>query len=743
MPAPIAHQAPVEWFGSHRVLRHLLSELQRSDGEALGIGEPLEVLWQRLQDSDDAVQARFAEVVTPLEPALEELIVELSTRGTLPKRRRLDLRTLVQRLTCIYERASAHPVEPELSEQLEVRYAHFDVAELLRNTAAPFVDLAKTREISFEFEAPAHLKGEVDPQKLRIVFLNLLFNAFKYTPRGRAVRCHLNADELRDTFAIEVTDSGPGIPPDQVEGTFHRAREIDRSVSVTLGSLGFSLGASRDLARLHGGDLRLLPRGNEGGCTFRATFAQLAPKGLAVAPHARLDEELPQLVADTAARELRFEARLGSIDALRADLPLVLIVEDSRSIQRILVRCLESMCNTVSAFDGVQGLQKAIQLTPDLIITDLAMPRMDGEAMVKQLRQQPSLADVPILVLSGAAEPMQTVRLLENGVADALRKPFLVQEVRARVSGLLETKRTKEILMRALGHKELGMARLADELVERTRTLQTTLDQLAEAKQCAEKANRIKSNFLRMMSHELRTPLAAMQLHLTLLERRLNGALDAAGQQTLQRIQRSSNKLLHLISLCTEWAQVERGQRAPSAEPLDFATLIQDVAASFLAPAQEKGLDLCVSVDESASPLYNHERVVRLLVVSLIAYALQTTEHGSVSIVHCANEHEQLLRVSDGAPPIPVHLREDIFAPMLSEAGAAMAGAGSGLGLHVVRDVARSIGAEVSLETGLHNTFVIRFRQPGLRASRSSEHRWNYEPVRAHGAEEEHHHGDG
>ncbi|MEZ4272169.1 MAG: hybrid sensor histidine kinase/response regulator [Myxococcota bacterium] len=439
----------------HDQLYALLGDLMQGPNSGHYLRHPdLEALCQRLDATTDETRRVFQEMAAPLASSLHEIGVVARQKVDLGKDLRRDLRTVVRRLRCVFDAITRAGFEVGgTREQLSVDYTTTDVAQLVRRTANAFRNLARSRQISFEVTAPPSLMAQVDARKIELILLNLLFNAFKFTPPGRVVTCRLDADEEDEQSRIAVTDEGPGISPGHMGGVFTRSRQLDRSVCLDLGGLGFGLSTSRDFAWLHGGDIILLSDSNAGGCTFRATFPRRAPRGCIVSDAVELDSQLAEQIVCTAEAELITEARLGSKPTNRSDRPLVLVVEDNRSIHRILVECLESMCDTASAFDGVDGLAKATELDPDLIVSDIVMPEMDGETMIRELRKTKGLSDTPVLVLTGSADPMQTIRLLEGGAQDALRKPFLLPEVRARVAGLLESKRTRDILIRSVGKR--------------------------------------------------------------------------------------------------------------------------------------------------------------------------------------------------------------------------------------------------------------------------------------------------
>lgn len=416
-------------------------------------------------------------------------------------------------------------------------------------------------------------------------------------------------------------------------------------------------------------------------------------------------------MARTAASELAVEARLGTEPVARDGRPLVLIVEGSRAIHRILRgRFSPGLC-AASAFDGPEGLRLAIELRPDLIVAAVDLPRMNGEEMIRQIRARPELAEVPILVLAAAGDPHQGARLLEADGQDVVSKPLLPAEVQARATRLLAAKRARDILSEAAGHDDPDLARLARDVLERRQTDEITLEQAHHSRAAAELESRVKSGFLRMMAHELRTPITAMHLQMRLLERRAELARSPGLREGLVRIAHSSNRLVQLIDTCVEWARVESKRRELTTAAFDLSSLVSQVVAEFEGHAGRKGIELELGLDPGAVPSLSSDRkLARLAVLNLVGYAVQNTDRGTVRVSVDATGSAHRIWVTDGGPPIARERRDELFSPLQTGTDPGwQAGSGSGLGLYVVRDIVRAIGGDVALHRTepSGNTFLL------------------------------------
>ncbi|HEV3257379.1 MAG TPA: ATP-binding protein, partial [Gemmataceae bacterium] len=323
-------------------------------------------------------------------------------------------------------------------------YAEADLARVGRLVASHFEGLAEERRVAYSVDVPDRLPAQVDADKVQRVLVNLLSNAFKFAPTGGAVRFTLYAQDGHALFSIQ--DSGPGVPQQLREVVFERFRQADGTCNRRFGGTGLGLAIVKEFVGLHGGSVAV-GEAPGGGATFTVGLPLAAPPGSEV--RATADEGRAD-AGRQAANQLRICARLqsGSTVACPPDAPLVLVVEDNAEMNRFLAETLAGHFRVVSAFDGQEGLARALELRPDLILSDVMMPRLSGDQMVRELRRHPELDGVPVLLLTAKADDELRVRLLREGVQDALSKPFLAEELLARAARLIAHKRRAEEALR-------------------------------------------------------------------------------------------------------------------------------------------------------------------------------------------------------------------------------------------------------------------------------------------------------
>jgi len=330
-----------------------------------------------------------------------------------------------------------------------------DLAGHVRLTLANFETVAEQRGIRLQLEAPSQLPAEYDPDMLTRILGNLLSNALKFTPAGGVVRCTLTTRDA--DVVLEVGDSGPGIPEDQREAVFERFRQVDGQATRRVGGTGLGLPIVQEFAQLQGGYVGL-GQAPEGGALFTVTLPLREPSGAAEQATADLRgavEELSQLELPT---ELPQEVGRAC----------VLVVEDNPEMRAYLAQTLTEHYNVATARDGLEGLRKARELRPDAIVTDLMMPGMSGDELVRALREEDGLHDVPVMLLTARADEDLKVRLLREGAQDYLAKPFWPEELKARVANLITIRLAREMLEREL-------ARRSEDLSDIVRGLQRHL----------------------------------------------------------------------------------------------------------------------------------------------------------------------------------------------------------------------------------------------------------------------------
>lgn len=326
---------------------------------------------------------------------------------------------------------------------MEIEYSPADVAQLLRYVISHFESVAGERQIQFTVEAPDELWAEVDAEKLQRILFNLISNAVKFTPTGGRLRLSVQRD--KDAVLFAVQDSGPGVPSEMREIIFERFRQADPHQTRSHGGTGLGLAIVKEFVDLHRGSVAVSD-GAEGGARFVVKLPLAAPAGTTVKTGSL---DLSDSVARSTLADLRTHLVPDSHDsALEGDRPVVLVVEDNLEMNAFVADVLGQSFRVVKAFDGQRGLEKALSFKPDLIVSDLMMPKLSGDELVRAVRRHPELDDIPILLMTARTDDMLRVRLLEAGAQDSVIKPFAAEELVARATSLIVRKRKAEGALR-------------------------------------------------------------------------------------------------------------------------------------------------------------------------------------------------------------------------------------------------------------------------------------------------------
>jgi signal transduction histidine kinase/ligand-binding sensor domain-containing protein/DNA-binding response OmpR family regulator len=322
--------------------------------------------------------------------------------------------------------------------------------------------------VVFSFESSAGVRGvslkvvvqhkeiEVytDRDMVEKIVSNLLSNAFKFTPKGGTVGVTLTPILSLDGegvsggwgegfVEIEVSDTGIGIPPDQLDKVFDRFYQVDASQTREQEGSGIGLALVKELVELHRGTIQVESVVGRG-----TTFTVRLPMGR---KHLKYEEivEAPIIVEPTldeaddaivgkSVQETKIETPSRSIDV---DQPIVLVIEDNADVRAYIKDYLVPHYQLIEARDGAEGIEKAREIIPDLIVSDVMMPKKDGYDVCRTLKMEEKTSHIPIILLTAKAASENKIEGLEIGADDYLIKPFDPKELLARVKNLIDLRR--------------------------------------------------------------------------------------------------------------------------------------------------------------------------------------------------------------------------------------------------------------------------------------------------------------
>jgi PAS domain S-box-containing protein len=376
-------------------------------------------------------------IVGPAEDSLNDAEEPLAgaqrERVALIRRNAERLRHLVDDLLD-FARIEAGRRQPELE--------YVDLAAATRELVASFAPAAARAGLALRSEIdPLPRPFPVDIDMWEKIVLNLLSNAVKYTLQGDIdVRLHHDGDHV----TLSVRDTGVGIPADELPRVFERFHRIRRTGRGHEGA-GIGLALVAELVRLHAGDIQVQSHEGEGSAftvTLPCPASYLAgTPALATRPRfgrrtSYVDEALEWSESTESA-----SAPESSADPDAT----VLVVDDNSDIRKLITRVLSPHWRVLQAADGAEGLEIALAERPELVLTDVMMPRLDGFGLLTLLRANPRTASVPVVFLSARAGEEAAVGGLAAGADDYLPKPFSTGELVARVRSNLEMARFRNL----------------------------------------------------------------------------------------------------------------------------------------------------------------------------------------------------------------------------------------------------------------------------------------------------------
>lgn len=316
------------------------------------------------------------------------------------------------------------------SGQYRLYFEKKNVLLELRAFISSFHSYALQQGVDIEVEIGVKVERYLDQHAfgfssdaLHIIVNNLLSNAIKFTPSGGKVTCRVACKA--GVLSIEVEDNGIGISEANLPKVFDRFFQVDDPDRPTYAGSGIGLALVKELANLHGGDVTVTSEIGKGTC-FTVTLKDSSPSEMT-----QLDNA--QAVNPRVTREEEQEVELNEAE----ELPVLLIVEDQDDLHQFIASNLFEFGQIIQAKNGKEGLAKAMERVPDLIISDVMMPEMDGLTMCRTLKEQTETSHIPVLLLTAKADEQDRLVGLQDGADDYLAKPFSVKELQLRVRNRL------------------------------------------------------------------------------------------------------------------------------------------------------------------------------------------------------------------------------------------------------------------------------------------------------------------
>lgn len=300
-----------------------------------------------------------------------------------------------------------------------------DLILQLRNIVSYYAPLAHEKNIQFEFRCVLQeLWVKYDADKLEKIVVNLLSNAFKYTPENEKVELTVQVDPSENKLELWVNDSGPGIPQDMQQNIFDRFYRLRSEKFTRIPGSGIGLSLVKELVSLHQGTIKVISDGLHGTSFVVQLPLVPAEKEVRTAPETGKETKLSQLS--------------------RGEKAAVLLIEDEEPMLRFVSEELKNYFSVT----GVSSVEKAFEWLntqmPELIITDVMLPGMTGTEFCKMLKSDPRTSHLPVILLTARDSEEDIVEGLSTGADDYITKPFRMNELIARCFNLIENRRRQK-----------------------------------------------------------------------------------------------------------------------------------------------------------------------------------------------------------------------------------------------------------------------------------------------------------
>lgn len=454
-----------------------ITDKKKAEAQLALKNEELQSLVDRIRTLDNAKSDFFAKVShelrTPLSLILGPLESIMDDKDSIDPGHFQQLEVIQRNaLTLLKQVNTLLDLAKMDAHQMKLAYRETELTQLTRTLCSNFDAVAQQRSITYTVYTPDTLPVEIDVDKFERIILNLLSNAFKFTPVGGSIRVQLNISD-DNKLLISIKDSGPGIPKNRRSEVFERFQQIPENIHTHQGT-GLGLSIVKGFVELHGGTISVSDAPS-GGALFQVSLPLKAPANSYVAKGAEAQHSAVYEVNPEEYVTPNVDHKLPVQPSFLVDRrPRVMVVEDNYDMRCFIESCLISDYQVVVAENGLQALTLLQRYSPDLIITDLMMPMLSGDQLVQTLRGEGTFSQVPIMVLSAKSDDALRVKLLLESVQDYLVKPFSAKELRARVHNLVSLKVARDALQNELSDQNNDIALLTKRLIKNRRELQNS-----------------------------------------------------------------------------------------------------------------------------------------------------------------------------------------------------------------------------------------------------------------------------
>ena len=415
------------------------------------------VAFEKLKELDQMKSQFFANIShefrTPLTLILGQIESVLSSKIDVKEKGKLHIanRNARRLLTLINQLLDLSKLE---SGSMELKAAQHNIVSFLKSLFYSFESIAESKKITLKFDSEfENIPVRFDPDKMEKIFYNLVSNAFKFTPAGGVIMVILDISKST-MVSVRVKDTGKGIGKKEIIHIFDRFYQADGSSTREYDGTGIGLSLAKELIELHKGDISVISEEGKG-----TEFIINLPLGDMSFEREKLFEtNTAKFSIDKMANDFETDSSVNiqnQVSGIQqrvsgAENPasgireqesiadeIVLIVEDNLDVRAYMREQIESEYKVIEASQGEEGIVQAQKFIPDVIITDVMMPKMDGYKFSREIRKDEKTSHIPIIMLTAKAGLDDKIEGLETGIDAYLTKPFSAKELKVRIKNLI------------------------------------------------------------------------------------------------------------------------------------------------------------------------------------------------------------------------------------------------------------------------------------------------------------------
>jgi PAS domain S-box-containing protein len=317
-----------------------------------------------------------------------------------------------------------------LSDNPTLKLSHFRLQSLMAMPLDSFSRLAAQQDLTFSSDISDDIWIECDAQAYEKIIFNLLSNAVKYTPAGGDIK--VNAYTEADTVILDVIDSGIGIHKTSQDKIFERFARADDVLNQNTFGVGIGLSLVNELVRTHGWRISLVSEAGQGS-KFSLSIPLAMPQ--------ENEAQLPEGLSEHEVSSILVEQRSVTSTQNTHSQQVVLVIEDNIDMQSHIKQVIEQQHHCILAGNGEQGVELAIEYVPDLIVSDLMLPGIDGFEVLRQIKEHEVTAHIPLILLTARSDLDSRIKGLNLQADEYLSKPFNQNELLTRIQNLIDNRK--------------------------------------------------------------------------------------------------------------------------------------------------------------------------------------------------------------------------------------------------------------------------------------------------------------